>query len=906
MEDKQTILPSISVCAVCQGKGTETWGTCRECHGIHTWYSARGTVYFFGNVLSTYHVRYRQWKRILRQFELIGALIFSIMFLGFFAHRVYRYDLFSLIGTDAFWQINPYYVQTFFFAGLISLCFLVYRIWNMHTPVKTVESLSYLAKKEEEYIFLSEEQLKKAKKIDVTKIYADEVWRVVEKGYMQARNSGTSLVLPEHIFIALLDTITVQNMCLRLGVAPSSVRLKTLLLLEKKTKVSDPVLSEVVAQALLGAYEYARIHGDDHIYITSLLQAIVASSYAIQQVLYDVAIDQHKLEQVVGWVRIREQLRRQYKAFSSAAGHTSKKGMDRAMTAIATPFLNNFSIDLTTAAVRGHIAVCVGRDKELDEIFRLVDSGSPGVLLVGEHGVGKMSIIEGMVSRIIKGDVPKFLEEKRVVQVSSSALLAGTTVSGAQERLLRMMAEVRRARNIVLFINNIHDLMEGAGDKEGLDVSETLAEYMGNGQVMVFATTTPQGHSTYVANSQLAQSMQVITIKEMEKEQAIAALEGHIGGIEYHHHVYFSYDALESAVVLAKHFLHDTPLPKSAISLAKEVATFVARSSGKKHLIQKEDIASIVHEKTGVPITSITEDESGKLLSLEKEMHERVIGQNMAVEQVANALRRARAGVRETNRPIASFLFMGPTGVGKTELAKTMAEVYFGGEAQMLRFDMSEFQTPESMYRLIGEPGKQGSGLLTEAIRKKPFSLLLLDEFEKANPSIYDLFLQVFDDGRLTDGIGRVIDFTNTIIIATSNAGTKVLQEHIRQGDDMEQIADDMKRHVLQEYFRPELLNRFDGIIAFTPLSRKEVEQIAVLMLRRIEKELDVRGIGFTVNEEGLAVLAEAGYDPEFGARPMRRAIQDIIENPLATLLVSGAIGRKDHLVFDGRTLRKE
>ncbi|MBP7992790.1 MAG: ATP-dependent Clp protease ATP-binding subunit, partial [Candidatus Magasanikbacteria bacterium] len=308
-----------------------------------------------------------------------------------------------------------------------------------------------------------------------------------------------------------------------------------------------------------------------------------------------------------------------------------------------------------------------------------------------------------------------------------------------------------------------------------------------------------------------------------------------------------------------------------------------------------------------IPSESISEDESAKLMRLEDSMHKRVVGQSEAVTMVASALRRARAEIRSKNRPIANFLFLGPTGVGKTELAKTIADVYFGSEDRMIRVDMSEYQDKTSMYRLIGQPGQQGTGLLTEAVREKPFSLILLDELEKADPNILNLFLSVFDDGRLTDSVGRVIDFTNTIIIATSNAGTGFIQEAVRAQMPVAEIREQLLRKELKQYYRPEFLNRFDGVIVFTPLTRAEIKQVAGFMLKRVAKDLETRGVELRVEDAALEALAEVGFDPEFGARPMRRAIQDKVEDPLAELVLSGKLRRRDILVLgEGATLRLE
>jgi len=297
-------------------------------------------------------------------------------------------------------------------------------------------------------------------------------------------------------------------------------------------------------------------------------------------------------------------------------------------------------------------------------------------------------------------------------------------------------------------------------------------------------------------------------------------------------------------------------------------------------------------------VTTISEDESSKLLRLEEEMHKRVIGQHQAVLLVANALRRARAEIRSQKKPIANFLFLGPTGVGKTELAKTIADVYFGGEDRMIRVDMSEYQDKSGIYRLIGQPGQQGSGILTEAVRQHPFSLVLFDEMEKADPDVLNLFLQVFDDGRLTDSVGRLIDFTNTIIIATSNAGTQYVADQLGKGVELEEIRQSLIRGELKKYYRPEFLNRFDGIVLFRALDREEIKQVAGLMLKRVEKDLEKRGVFLRVDAAALESLADVGFDPEFGARPMRRAIQDTVENNLAELVLGGKLKRRDTVVI--------
>ena len=391
----------------------------------------------------------------------------------------------------------------------------------------------------------------------------------------------------------------------------------------------------------------------------------------------------------------------------------------------------------------------------------------------------------------------------------------------------------------------------------------------------------------------------------MTEDQAIQVVESKVGYAEYKHKVFFSYDAIEKAVKLSRKYIHELFLPGSALEIMTEAAAHTFSKKGANSLVSGEEVAQIVSEKTNIPVTTVSADESTKLMKLEEEMHKRVIGQEEAVDLVANALRRARAEIRSTNRPISNFLFMGPTGVGKTELAKTIAQVYFGGEEKIIRLDMSEYQEKESINRLIGMPGQKGTGVLTEAVRRAPFSLLLLDEVEKADRDILNLFLQVMDDGRLTDSTGHVYDFTNVIIIATTNAGTSYVQEQMRAGLSSDAIKDRLLHGELKQYFKPEFLNRFDGIVLFKPLTQADIKKVAALMLGRVSKDLEKKGILTEVTDGALDYLSQVGFDPEFGARPMRRAIQERIENKLAEMLLGGKLRRRDTVILgDGGEIR--
>ncbi|TAL50675.1 ATP-dependent Clp protease ATP-binding subunit, partial [Patescibacteria group bacterium] len=354
-------------------------------------------------------------------------------------------------------------------------------------------------------------------------------------------------------------------------------------------------------------------------------------------------------------------------------------------------------------------------------------------------------------------------------------------------------------------------------------------------------------------------------------------------------------------------YMHETYLPKKAIEVARETALQVSQSRGKDALVTGEDVAQIVSSKTGIPTMSVAEDEKEKLLGLEEKMHGRVIGQDEAVSAVSSALRRARTELRSQARPIATFLFLGPTGVGKTELAKTVAETYFGSEDMMVRLDMSEYQDATSINRMLGTPGSQSGGLLTEAVRKQPFAIVLLDELEKAHPDILNIFLQVFDDGRLTDSVGRTIDFTNTIIICTSNAGTQYIQDAVGRAEDLEVIKTHLVEEELRGIYRPEFLNRFDGIVVFKPLAQEDVVEITKLFMKAVASRLDPKGIGFRAEDAAVQDLAQRGFDPKFGARPLRRLVQEEVDNAIANALLQGEVRRRDTIVLtEGGKIRIE
>lgn len=466
----------------------------------------------------------------------------------------------------------------------------------------------------------------------------------------------------------------------------------------------------------------------------------------------------------------------------------------------------------------------------------------------------------------------------------------------AAERLLAMLHEVAVSGNIVLALYGIEALVGGGSGP--MDLAETFASELDKGYFTVVATTSQQSWTQYLERRSLGKKLVKVVVPPADAEQTVQVLMAKSGTIEYKNQVYLSYAALEKAATLSLRYLHDVAAPQSALNVLRESAVLVRKSRGEGSFVTAEDVAKIVHDKTDIPVEMVTKEESRRLLDLEDRMHGRVIGQDDAVKAVAQAMRRARAELREGKRPIANFLFLGPTGVGKTETAKTLAQEYFGDENAMIRLDMSEYQEQMSVTRMIGFPQDERGGLLTEAVRKKPFTIVLLDEIEKAHPDVLTLFLQVMDDGRLTDGVGRVIDFTNAVIIMTSNAGTSYIQNAIAQGKSAEQIKTVLLERELKGIFRPEFLNRFDNIIVFKPLTRDQVVQIAWLMLGRIAKNLEAKGIRFRAEDPAVEDLADAGFDPAFGARPLRRVIQDRVDTNIADLLLKQEVDRHDTIVL--------
>ena len=636
-----------------------------------------------------------------------------------------------------------------------------------------------------------------------------------------------------------------------------------------------------------------------------------------------------------------------------------------------TPSLDQFSRDLTELARDGKLDPVVGREAEIDRVIQILSRRSKNnPCLIGEPGVGKTAIVEGIAERIMGGMVPDTVLGKRVVSLDLSGIVAGSKYRGEfEERIKKVLAEVAKAGNVLLFIDEIHTII-GAGGAEGaIDASNILKPALARGEVQVIGATTIEEYRKYIEkDAALERRFQPVVVEEPTEEEAISILKGLRGQYESHHHVTITDEAVEAAVRLSARYINDRFLPDKAIDLMDEAAAkgrlhvggdpreaaelrreiaesqetleqalsggdleaareaqtkrqeleekleklnAKAKQGGRRHhqTVGEDEIADVVSGWTKIPVKKLTEGEAARLKKLEATLHKRVIGQEEAVSAVAKAVRRGRVGLKDPKRPIGSFLFLGPTGVGKTEISKALAEAVFGQEQAMIRVDMSEYMEKHSVSKMIGSPpgyvGHEDGGQLSEKVRRNPYAVILFDEIEKAHPDVFNILLQVLDDGHITDSQGRKVDFKNTIIIMTSNAGAQAIVEPKKlgfaSGNDEKQNYERMKGSVMEEVrriFKPEFLNRIDETIVFRALNKDDMKQIVGLMTKELAKRCETQlGITLVVRDAAKQYIVDKAYDPKYGARPLRRKIQDEIEDPLAEKLLDGSIRRGDEVI---------
>lgn len=649
--------------------------------------------------------------------------------------------------------------------------------------------------------------------------------------------------------------------------------------------------SQVVNQRDLiqAAVQSAKQHNHPFVTSTDLFLGLMMISPAVAETLKELGIHVADLERANAWVEAEETEKLRWRWWRDEVFHLSG-GVDRGWTSGWTPTMKHLSTDVTAQVAAGQTPYIIGRTKEIEQVVRVLErTTKANVLLIGEPGVGKSSIVDGIAQSILQATASPALADSKVIQLDLEAVIGSWPDPQQMEQHFTEALKELTAAKTILFIDNLEHIAArtGAGT---IDLSALLLPYIESGNLKVIGATTLPAYRKYLEQQAgFISHFQVVDIAEPDAETAVAILQEFAVAIEQRQGVTISLPAIQAAVDLSSQYIHDHVLPEKAIDLLDEAAA--AAVHNKQSTVSAEIVAEVVADKTGVPVTQVTQDEAAKLNSLEEVLHQRIIGQEAAVSAVANALRRSRAGLRDSHKPMAVFLFVGPTGTGKTELAKTIAANYFGSEEAMVRLDMSEYQDANAINKLIGLPGSQTmSGQLTAAIQQRPFTVLLLDELEKAHQSILDLFLQVFDDGRLTDASGKTVQFNQTIIVATSNAGSRSIQQAIGQGYVTEQIQPAVKEMLSQRYFRPEFLNRFDDIVVFRQLLPEETVQIARIMLHSVIKEAAAKDITLTVSDELVEKIAEAGYDPIYGARPLRHLIQDKVENSLAQQLLSGGI----------------
>lgn len=847
-----------------------------------------GSLWHWQTQIDEQSISHRRALLSARKVERYMAMAIGLICLGLFVLGVVLVHSAELVTTN-FWLSPSWTVAALFMSFLCGL-FVVYRILSDKPRAVSLKDVGVSTTPELTNV---PSLAAVERRHDIASVLTDDGLLAVEEAFRLAAKSGHAEVDTLHLFTGTLSTLPAQVLLARLGVSfedikePIKRRLSTA---QTGTTMFGNEAHELLAKALQRALETER----SNVSSLEIFSAAFAGEPFLAEVFAAKGITPEELENALAWMRINDDLRERYLAFRKAAAYKPTSNMNRSMTAVATPFLDSVSEDLTRAAVYGQTGLLVGREAELATILRAIEGGNQSVVLVGQSGVGKGALVDGLADLMVEERVPTVLQDKRLMRLSVPHIVSAQGGTGAEERFLYVMNQVAQAGNVILVIENIHELV---GQGAGIDLASILASELGRGYTFVIATTSPQAYAEIIERSVVSPKLQKIVIDEPDRNAAIRVLESKVGGIENQHQVIFTYGALAAAVDLSTRYMHDGALPEKAIEIMKEVALMVSKRGQSPAWVRKDDVAALIGERTRIPVTEVTQGEGEKLLHLEERVHERVIGQEQAVTAIASALRRARTELRSGKRPIANFLFLGPTGVGKTELAKATAEVYFGNETAMVRFDMSEYQDQNSITRLIGGNGQ--AGLMTEAVRKNPFCLLLLDELEKAHPDILNLFLQVMDDGRLTDGLGRTVDFTNIILIATSNAGTQFIQDQVTSGTSLIAIKNELLERELRPVYRPEFLNRFDDVIVFAPLSLENVVAIAYLSIVKVVDRLKAKGIELVVTDAAIHELAELGYDPKFGARPLRRTIQDKLENPLAEYLLKGQVGRRDTIVFD-------
>ncbi len=650
---------------------------------------------------------------------------------------------------------------------------------------------------------------------------------------------------------------------------------------------------------ILESLKIAQKKGYKRVGIGDMLAALALNDLVFKKILIDLMLKAEDIENLVNWLESIDTRIEKRKKFWEWENLTRLGAMATDWAAGYTLTLNRFSVDMSELVKKKGFPGTIGHKNEILQIERiLARQQNNNVLIVGEPGSGRKSLIEALAIKSISGQSMPELNYKRVVRLDLLSLLAQTAGSEECESMLDIIfREVISAGNIILVIDDFHNFVGGMARPGAIDVSGVLMCYLPMPEFQIATITTYGGlHKAIELNSSLLNFFEKVEVSEISEKEALTILENLVPFFEYKYKKFISYFALKDIIRYCAKYLPSIPFPEKAIKLLDEAVTYLAQKEEK--VLLPRHIAKVFSEKIQIPVGEIETKEKEILLKLESLMHQRIVGQEEAVKEVSTALRRGRAEISARSRPMGSFLFLGPTGVGKTETSKAVAEFYFGSEKKMIRLDMSEFQQLKDIPRLIGSLGEEG--LLTTPVRENPFAVILLDEIEKAHPNILNLFLQIFDEGFVTDGLGRKVFFRETIIIATSNAGYQLILEAIKEKSDWSGVKQKLLDGLFEKgIFRPEFINRFDAVVIFKPLDKNNLMKIAELMLQKIKKGLAEKEIGLSITELLKEKIVELSYDPKFGAREMRRVIQDKVENILATAILSGTIKRGEKIEID-------
>ncbi|TCW42458.1 ATP-dependent Clp protease ATP-binding subunit ClpA [Thermohydrogenium kirishiense] len=791
--------------------------------------------------------------------------------------------------------------------------------------------------------------------------FSEKAQKVLYQAQEEARSLYHNYVGTEHILLGLIkeeDGIA-SRVLKNLGVTYDDIRAKVETLIGMGNVPGDVVGYTPRAKRVLElSFAEARRFNTNYIGTEHILLGLIREGEGVAvRILMELGVD---------FNRIREEIVKMVSEEPSGAANKAQRAKNT-----NTPNLNQFGRDLTELAREGKLDPVIGREKEIERVIQILSRRTKNnPCLIGEPGVGKTAIAEGLAEAIESGTIPEILKGKRVVTLDMASMVAGTKYRGEfEDRLKNVLNEVIKAGNVILFIDELHTII-GAGAAEGaIDASNILKPALARGEIQVIGATTIDEYRKYIEKDPaLERRFQPIMVEEPSVEETIEILKGLRDKYEAHHRVKITDEAIEAAAKLSHRYITDRYLPDKAIDLIDEAASRVRLKTvtappeikeleDKLNMLNKdkeeairtqeyekaakirdeeqkikeqlenlkskwqqnslvkdksvgaEEISQIVSLWTGIPTQKLAQEESERLLHLEEILHKRVIGQDEAVDAVARAIRRARVGLKDPRRPIGSFIFLGPTGVGKTELSKALAEAMFGDESAIVRIDMSEYMEKFSVSRLIGSPpgyvGYEEGGELTEKIRRKPYSVILFDEIEKAHPDVFNILLQILDDGRLTDSKGRTVDFKNTLIIMTSNVGAQLIKKQttlgfMPEGEENKASYEKMKENILDELkksFRPEFLNRIDDIIVFRQLTQDDIRKITDLMIADLNKRLKDNNISLEFTDDAKEELLKEGYDVTYGARPLRRAIQKVVESELSELMLKGEVKSGDKIL---------